>query len=141
MLQERVELRARVKGFLNEKHFDEGSNVKKDQLLLVIDEQPFKVRVDQAKAALDQAEAALKKAQQSKAREVAKAPPRFAFAAPSTVSPTTLFRLSGPSLVSRCSEKAGVAEIAEAVARTATNVRICILPSFFRNASSPLANA
>ena len=39
----------------------------------MIDEQPFKVRVDQAKAALDQAEAGLKKAQQSKSREVAKA--------------------------------------------------------------------
>ena len=68
-----VTIRARVKGFLKEKHFDEGSNVKKDQLLLVIDEQPFKVRVDQAKAVLDEAEAALKKAQQSKSREVAKA--------------------------------------------------------------------
>ena len=33
-----VTIRARVKGFLKEKHFDEGSNVKKDQLLLVIDE-------------------------------------------------------------------------------------------------------
>src|SRR5262245_13637881 len=68
-----VTIRARVKGFLKEKHFEEGSNVKKDQLLLVIDEQPFKVNVDQAKAALDQAEAGLKKAEQSKAREVAKA--------------------------------------------------------------------
>src|SRR3954466_6283107 len=55
-----VTIRARVKGFLDEKHFDEGTNVKKDQLLLVIEEQPFKVRVDQAKAALDQAEAGLK---------------------------------------------------------------------------------
>src|SRR5262245_27616982 len=68
-----VTIRARVKGFLKEKHFVEGSNVRKDQLLLVIDEEPFKVRGDQAKAALDQAEAGLKKAEQSKAREIAKA--------------------------------------------------------------------
>jgi membrane fusion protein, multidrug efflux system len=68
-----VTIRARVKGFLKEKHFSEGSNVKKDQLLLVIDEESFKVRVAQAKAVLDEAEAGLRKAQESKAREVAKA--------------------------------------------------------------------
>jgi RND family efflux transporter MFP subunit len=68
-----VTIRARVKGFLKEKHFEEGSNVRKDQLLLVIDEEPFKVRVDQAKAVLDEADAGLRKAQQSKAREIAKA--------------------------------------------------------------------
>jgi multidrug efflux pump subunit AcrA (membrane-fusion protein) len=68
-----VTIRARVKGFLREKHFDEGSNVKKDQLLLVIDEQPFKVKVAQAKAVLEEADAALKKAKESKAKEVARA--------------------------------------------------------------------
>jgi RND family efflux transporter MFP subunit len=68
-----VTIRARVKGFLKEKEFDEGSNVKKDKLLLVIDEEPFKVKVDQAKAILDEALAGLKKAEQSKAREIAKA--------------------------------------------------------------------
>src|SRR3954466_3523806 len=68
-----VTIRARVKGFLSEKHFEEGSNVKKGQLLLVIDEQPFKVRVPQAQAVLDEAEATLKKATQSKSREVSKA--------------------------------------------------------------------
>jgi RND family efflux transporter MFP subunit len=68
-----VTIRARVKGFLREKHFEEGSNVKKDELLLVIEEEPFKVKVDQAKALLDEAEAKLRKAQQSKAREIARA--------------------------------------------------------------------
>ena len=68
-----VTIRARVKGFLKEKHFDEGSNVKKDQLLLVIDEEPFKVKVAQAKAVLEEAEAALKKAQRV---EVARRSPR-----------------------------------------------------------------
>jgi RND family efflux transporter MFP subunit len=68
-----VTIRARVKGFLKEKHFDEGSNVTENQLLLVIDEEPFKVNVAQAKAALEEANAELRKAQESKAREVAKA--------------------------------------------------------------------
>jgi RND family efflux transporter MFP subunit len=68
-----VTIRARVKGFLKEKHFAEGSNVKKGQLLLVIDEEPFKVKVAQSKAVLDEAEATLKKARESKSREVSKA--------------------------------------------------------------------
>jgi len=68
-----VTIRARVKGFLKEVHFTEGSNVKKDQLLLVIEEEPFKVKVAQAKAVLEEAEAALKKAKESRAKEVAKA--------------------------------------------------------------------
>ncbi|MEO8938931.1 MAG: efflux RND transporter periplasmic adaptor subunit [Isosphaeraceae bacterium] len=71
-LQE-VSIRARVRGFLKEIHFKEGADVKKDQLLFVIDEEPFKAKLADAQAALDQAEAALKKAQDSKAREVAKA--------------------------------------------------------------------
>ena len=68
-----VTIRARVKGFLKEVHFTEGSNVKKDQLLLVIEEEPFKVKVAQTKAVLEEAEAALKKAKESRAKEVAKA--------------------------------------------------------------------
>ena len=62
-----------MKGFLQEVHFKEGANVKKGDLLLVIEEEPFKVKVAQAKAALEEAEAAIKKAKESKAREVAKA--------------------------------------------------------------------
>src|SRR5438309_887124 len=68
-----VTIRARVKGFLSEKHFQEGSNVKKGELLLVIEEQPFKVKVAQAQAVLDEAEATLKKATESKSREISKA--------------------------------------------------------------------
>jgi RND family efflux transporter MFP subunit len=71
-LQE-VSIRARVRGFLKEIHFQEGAEVKKGQLLFVIDEEPFKAKLADAQAALEQAEAALKKAQDSKAREVAKA--------------------------------------------------------------------
>ena len=70
---ESVDIRARVKGFLKERHFKEGSDVKKGQLLLTIDEEPFRVQLELAKANLAEAEAALKRAEQSKAREVAQA--------------------------------------------------------------------
>jgi RND family efflux transporter MFP subunit len=70
-----VTIRARVKGFLEQKgkDFAEGKDVKKDQLLLVIEERPFQVKVAQAKAVLDEAKATLRKARESKAREIAKA--------------------------------------------------------------------
>ncbi len=70
---ESVDIRARVKGFLKERHFKEGSDVKKGQLLLTIDEEPFRVQLELAKSNLAEAEAALKGAEQSKAREVAQA--------------------------------------------------------------------
>ncbi len=68
-----VTIRARVKGFLDEMHFKEGSNIKQGELLLVIEEEPFQVKVAQAKAVLAEAEAELKKARASKSREMAKA--------------------------------------------------------------------
>src|SRR5262245_32562419 len=68
-----VDVRARVKGFLKERHFKEGSIVKQGDLLLVIDEEPFRVALDQARTRLAEAEAALRKARQSRAREVARA--------------------------------------------------------------------
>lgn len=70
---ERVDLRARVKGFLKERKFRDGDDVKAGQLLFVIDEEPFRVRLDQTKAKLEEAEAALKKSENSKAREIARA--------------------------------------------------------------------
>ena len=70
---ESVDLRARVKGFLKEVHFVAGANVKAGQLLLIIDEEPFNVAVEQARARLDAADAALIKAEKSKAREVSQA--------------------------------------------------------------------
>jgi membrane fusion protein (multidrug efflux system) len=57
---EEVELRARVRGFLDKRLFEEGTDVKQDQLLMVIDEAPFKVQVDIAAAALQTAEVKLK---------------------------------------------------------------------------------
>ncbi len=70
---ERVELRARVRGFLKQKLFHDGADVKAGQLLMVIDEEPFQVRLEQARARLAEAEAALKKAEESKSREIAQA--------------------------------------------------------------------
>ncbi|MFO1008383.1 MAG: efflux RND transporter periplasmic adaptor subunit [Planctomycetaceae bacterium] len=70
---ERVELHSRVKGFLVERKFEDGALVNAGQLLFVIDEEPFKVRLQYAQAKANEAEANLKKAQESKAREIAKA--------------------------------------------------------------------
>ena len=69
----RVDVRARVKGFLKKRLFEEGTIVKEGQLLLVIDEEPFTVQLDQARARLAEAEASLKKAEESRIREVARA--------------------------------------------------------------------
>ncbi|MFO0918536.1 MAG: efflux RND transporter periplasmic adaptor subunit [Planctomycetaceae bacterium] len=70
---ETVEIRARVKGFLKERHFVEGSTVRQGQLLLVIDEEPFQIQLDAAKMRLKEAEAALQQATVSRSREVARA--------------------------------------------------------------------
>lgn len=70
---ETVEIRARVKGFLKERHFVEGADVRRGQLLLVIDEEPFQIQLEAARARLQEAEAALQQATESKAREVAEA--------------------------------------------------------------------
>jgi RND family efflux transporter MFP subunit len=68
-----VAIRARVRGFLKEKLFTEGATVKQGQLLMVIDDVPFKNQLDQAKTRLAEAEANVKKARQSRAREVGRA--------------------------------------------------------------------
>ena len=67
---ENVTIRARVRGFLTERHFTEGAPVKKGQLLLVIDEEPYQIILQSAKARLAEAEASLRKAEESKGREV-----------------------------------------------------------------------
>ncbi|HEU5119009.1 MAG TPA: HlyD family efflux transporter periplasmic adaptor subunit, partial [Isosphaeraceae bacterium] len=65
-----VTIRARVRGFLTERLFEEGAMVQKGDLLLVIDEEPYKVALDSAKARLSEAEANVSKAEESKVREV-----------------------------------------------------------------------
>lgn len=74
---ETVEIRARVKGFLQERHFVEGAEVPEGQLLFVIDEEPFRIQLEAAETHLHEAEAALQQATVSKAREVAQAQVRL----------------------------------------------------------------
>ncbi len=64
---------AQVKGILKEVLFTEGTDVKKNQPLFVIDEEPFKVSLALAKAQRAEADASVKRSDQSKAREVAQA--------------------------------------------------------------------
>ncbi len=49
---ESVEIRARVEGYLKSIHFESGGQVEKGDLLFVIDQRPFKARLDEAKAQL-----------------------------------------------------------------------------------------
>lgn len=51
----RVEVRARVGGYLDRIEFQEGQHVSQGDLLLVIDQRPFQVAVDAAEAALAEA--------------------------------------------------------------------------------------
>ena len=54
-----VEVRARVSGFIDSINFREGQIVKQGDLLFVIDQRPYKIAVDQAKADLERARAKL----------------------------------------------------------------------------------
>lgn len=56
---ETVEIRARVSGFIDSVHFHEGQIVKKDDLLFVIDQRPYQIAVEQAKADIERAQAKL----------------------------------------------------------------------------------
>jgi membrane fusion protein (multidrug efflux system) len=61
---EAVRLRARVEGFLEQVNFTEGGYVRAGDLLYVIEQAPYKARVDAAEAQVAQAEAILQKASQ-----------------------------------------------------------------------------
>ncbi|RVU17432.1 efflux RND transporter periplasmic adaptor subunit [Methylobacterium oryzihabitans] len=56
---ENVDVRARVTGYLEKIHFQDGSRVKKGDLLFTIDRRPYKATLDQAQAALASANARL----------------------------------------------------------------------------------
>lgn len=60
---EKVGVRARVTGFLEQRLFTEGQPVKKGETLFVIDRAPFQAELDQAKANLAAAQAVLKNAE------------------------------------------------------------------------------
>jgi RND family efflux transporter MFP subunit len=65
---ERVEVRARVRGFIAEKHVLGGERVKKGDLLFVIDPRPFEASVKQAQAEVASRESAVKLAEITLAR-------------------------------------------------------------------------
>jgi membrane fusion protein (multidrug efflux system) len=59
---DKVELRARITGFLEQRLFTEGQDVKEGDLLFVIEKASYTAAVDQRKAAIARAEAELKNA-------------------------------------------------------------------------------
>jgi len=63
-----IEIRARVEGFLQTVNFQEGSFVKKGDLLYTIDPQPLRASLAQAQGRVAEAQAQLSKAQQDVAR-------------------------------------------------------------------------
>lgn len=60
---DRVEVRARVSGFLDRVNFTDGHYVKKGEVLFTLDDRPFKIALSQATAEYSQAQASLKTAQ------------------------------------------------------------------------------
>jgi membrane fusion protein (multidrug efflux system) len=66
--KETVEIRARVQAFLEAQHFNEGTIVKKDQLLFTLDKREFEAKLQQAKAELEIAMARLGKAETDERR-------------------------------------------------------------------------
>ena len=61
--KERVDVRARVSGYLESVHFKEGRMAEAGELLFVIDQRPFQTEVARAKAGVDQAGTQLRVAQ------------------------------------------------------------------------------
>jgi membrane fusion protein, multidrug efflux system len=56
---ETVEVRARVSGFIDSVHFNEGQPIKQGDLLFVIDQRPYRLAVEQAKADVERGKAKL----------------------------------------------------------------------------------
>ncbi len=52
---QRVEVRSRVSGYLDEVKFEDGQIIEKDDVLFVIDQRPFQIQVDQEQARFDSA--------------------------------------------------------------------------------------
>ncbi|MCW9705549.1 efflux RND transporter periplasmic adaptor subunit [Fodinibius salsisoli] len=60
---ERVEVRARVDGYLEEIKFEDGQLIEKGDVLFVIDQRPYKIALEQAQADLESAQTRLELAQ------------------------------------------------------------------------------
>lgn len=71
---EKVDLRARITGFLGPRLFKEGDDVKEGQVVFTIEKEPFEAAVDQRKAQLAAAQARLVNADQQLKRAVELAP-------------------------------------------------------------------
>ncbi len=73
---ERVEIRARVSGFLDKLLFEEGTLVKRGDRIAVVDQRPFRIAVDRAQAAVDETQAAaeLAEIELERARELQDSP-------------------------------------------------------------------
>src|SRR6516165_3993731 len=71
---EKVDLRARVQGFLGPRLFKDGDEVKENQVVFTIEREPFEAVVDQRKAQLASAQARLVNADQQLRRAVELAP-------------------------------------------------------------------
>jgi multidrug efflux system membrane fusion protein len=71
--REVVEIQPQVSGRITQKHFTDGSNVKKGELLFTIDPRPFEVSLQQARANLAKDLALKKQAEANLARDIAQA--------------------------------------------------------------------
>ncbi|MGA7877948.1 MAG: efflux RND transporter periplasmic adaptor subunit, partial [Desulfoferrobacter sp.] len=67
---ETVDLVARVEGFLQSIHFEDGAFVEKGQLLFVVEPQPFEAQLQMAEATVEQQEATLIRAKEEYARQL-----------------------------------------------------------------------
>lgn len=66
--QQFVEVRARVEGFLEQMLFEEGTYVKRNQILFVINQDQYRAKADKARAQLKKDEATARKAERDLAR-------------------------------------------------------------------------
>ena len=66
--QQFVEIRARVEGYLEEMHFEEGTFVKRNQVLFIINQDQYRTKADKARAQLKKDEAQARKAERDLSR-------------------------------------------------------------------------
>ncbi len=68
---ESIDIRARVEGFLESIHFEDGADIQSGELLFSIDPKPFQAVLDESKAALQLAEANVTSAEANRRRAIA----------------------------------------------------------------------